>query len=88
MPQRGGTTKSYLCFHHLTAGDLVIDGSIPAGAVFLVDADTAAFDFPTITPGQRDFTIAQGVIEQDDVGHTPIDAFSQTLTVELPARHS
>jgi len=67
------------------AGDLLIDGVLPAVAFQILDADTVEFTFPQVGGGSHEMTIAAGAIE--DTGHDPIDAFAGQYSLDFDPQY-
>jgi len=67
----------------IEAGDLLIDGTIPAISVTAVDHDTLEFQLPALIDGLHTATIAAGAIV--DLQGQPLESFSSELTIDTIA---
>jgi hypothetical protein len=67
------------------AGDLLIDGVLPAVAFQILDADTVEFTLPQVGGGTHEMTIAAGAIE--DTNHDPIDAFVDQYSLDFAPQY-
>ena len=88
----GGSLKLVADFNQLVnvstvqASDVVVDGSLSATAVNVVDADTVEFSLPTLAAGTHSVTIATGAMA--DTSGTGLDAFSRSFVVASAAQFS
>jgi hypothetical protein len=63
------------------ASDLIIDGSIPATSVNVLDADTVEFLLPALTSGTHSAAIAAG--SMSDSTAVPLSAFSRSFVIAI-----
>ena len=70
----------------LAASDLLIDGAATASSVTIVDADTAKFQLAALAAGSHTISLPVGSVLATDT--TPLDAFSQSVTVAATPQYS
>lgn len=70
----------------LAASDLLIDGSATASSVTVIDSDTAKFALSALAVGSHTISLPAGSVLATDA--TPLDVFSQSVTVAATPQYS